>query len=129
MAGGRGGRAFGAAGTYCHAERLVVAAAEFGAASRVPTLWIYASNDSYFTPDLAARMHDAFARAAADGPGGRTEFVETPPFDGEGHQLFYGLGGSAVWGPPVARFLGLTPGGLAARAIAPPALSNGGNNT
>jgi pimeloyl-ACP methyl ester carboxylesterase len=125
MAGGRGGRAFDAPGTYCHAERLVAAAAAFGAAARVPTLWIYARNDSYFTPDLAARMHDAYARAA--GPAGvRSQFVAAPPFGGEGHQLFYGAGGSAVWGPPVARFLGLAPAGLAARATWRPDADGGG---
>ncbi len=100
MAGGRGGRAFGAAGTYCHPERLVAAAGALGAAARLPTLWIYASNDSYFTPDLATRMHAAFSASGA-----HAVFVQTPPFGFEGHLLFYAKGGASVWGPAVERFL------------------------
>ncbi len=111
MAGGRGGRAFGTAGTYCHPERLVAAARAFGAAARVPTLWIYARNDSYFTPDLATRMHEAFSAAGAP-RGVWTRFVEAPPFGAEGHRLFYAKGGSTVWGPEAERFLRETlPGG------------------
>jgi dienelactone hydrolase len=100
MAGGRGGRAFDAAGTYCHVENLVASAGAFGAAARVPALWIYASNDSWFTPDVATAMHDAYVAA-----GGRAEFVRAAPFGSEGHQLFYGAGGSAEWGPLIAPFL------------------------
>ena len=100
MAGGRGGRAFAEPASYCRPERLVKAAARFGASARVPTLWIYASNDSYFGPDVATRMQTAFVQS-----GGRAALEVTAPFGTEGHRLFYGAGGSEVWGPLVMRFL------------------------
>jgi dienelactone hydrolase len=96
-----GGRAFTGGGTtYCHPEMLVAAAGQFGATARVPTLWVYASNDRGFPPDLATDMAGAFTAA-----GGRAVFALMPPFGTEGHLLFYGAGGSRVWGPVVTRFL------------------------
>ncbi len=100
MAGGRGGRAFGDAGSYCEPRRLVAAAGHFGATARVPTLWIYASNDSYFTPDMATAMHAAFVAS-----GGAAALAITPGFGADGHSMFYATGGSAVWGPLVQTFL------------------------
>jgi dienelactone hydrolase len=104
MAGGRnmaGRGAFTDLGSApCHPDRLVAAAGRFGATARIPTLWIYASNDNYFPPDLATAMHAAFTKA-----GGWARLVITPPFGTEGHALFYGAGGSAIWGPIVERFL------------------------
>jgi pimeloyl-ACP methyl ester carboxylesterase len=100
MAGGRGGRAFGAPGTYCHPENLVSGAARFGSTARVPTLWIYARNDSYFTPDIATQMEAAFT-----GAGGEAALFIAPPLGDDGHQLFYEQGGSRIWGPVIDRFL------------------------
>lgn len=39
----------------CNEDGLVQAFASFGKTSRVPMLWVYATNDSYFGPDLARR--------------------------------------------------------------------------
>ncbi|HMB75630.1 MAG TPA: hypothetical protein VKN76_04485, partial [Kiloniellaceae bacterium] len=47
----------------CSPERLVAAAAGFGRTARVPTLWLYAENDSYFPPDLSRRMATAYTAA------------------------------------------------------------------
>src|SRR5262249_38994073 len=60
FAGGRGGRSFDHPNNNCAPERLVEAARQFGATARVPALWIYAENDSYFAPSLARRMADAW---------------------------------------------------------------------
>ncbi|MBV9786051.1 MAG: hypothetical protein JO264_19795 [Acidisphaera sp.] len=100
MAGGRGGWAGGVPRRNCRPDRLVQAAGRFGAVATTPMLWIYAANDSYFPPDLAAAMHAAFVRA-----GGRAELAQVGPYDGEGHRLFSGPGGPAIWGPIVARYL------------------------
>ena len=40
---------------------LVAAFRAYGARSRVPSLWIYARNDSFFRPELVERMRAAFA--------------------------------------------------------------------
>jgi hypothetical protein len=79
---------------------LVVAAGRYGSTARIPTLWLYAANDSFFAPDLARKMFDAFVRA-----GGRAEFVALPAFGSDGHQLFSAAGGRALWQPPIEKFL------------------------
>ena len=63
FAGGRGsnGREFICAGE----DRLIEAVRQFGAANRLPQLWLYAVNDRYFRPDLARRMAEAYAEASA----------------------------------------------------------------
>ncbi|MBI4274896.1 MAG: alpha/beta fold hydrolase, partial [Rhizobiales bacterium] len=44
FAGGRGGRVNGRPNNNCAPERLVAAAEQFGATTRIPTLWIYTEN-------------------------------------------------------------------------------------
>jgi len=100
FAGGRGGRSYNQPNRNCAPERLVAAAAEYGRRVRVPTLWIYTENDTYFGPALARQMADAF-RAA----GGPVEYHLLPPFGEEGHFLVQIDDGVRVWGPIVARFL------------------------
>jgi dienelactone hydrolase len=100
MAGGRGRWARGQPGQVCAPERLVAAAAEYGRSAILPTLWVYAGNDSFFAPALAAAMHEAFTAS-----GGRAEFRALPGFGTDGHALFFGAGGSTVWGPVVETFL------------------------
>jgi dienelactone hydrolase len=100
FAGGRGGRSFDHANNNCAPERLIDAAREFGSTARIPTLWIYAENDSYFAPGLAQRMAEAW-RAG----GGRVDLVVAPAFGLEGHRLAEADDGAAVWAPVVAGFL------------------------
>lgn len=101
MAGGRGGHHELRPDNNCHPERLVEAAGRFGATATTPMLWIYTANDSYFAPALATAMHDAFTHA-----GGQADFVQPGPFGSDGHELFFGRDGSAIWGPLVERYLG-----------------------
>ncbi|MGK7866879.1 alpha/beta hydrolase family protein [Falsiroseomonas sp. E2-1-a20] len=100
MAGGRGGWAGGVPGQVCAPGRLVAAAGEYGRSAILPTLWLYTANDSFFGPELAAGMHRAFTAS-----GGRAELRALPAFGTDGHALFFGAGGSAVWGPMVEAFL------------------------
>jgi pimeloyl-ACP methyl ester carboxylesterase len=100
FAGGRGGRAQNRPANNCAPDRLVATAAEFGRTAKIPTLWIYSQNDSYFPPLLSGRMFEAF-RAA----GGRGEYQLVPAFQAEGHDLAADKEGVAVWSPIVAKFL------------------------
>jgi pimeloyl-ACP methyl ester carboxylesterase len=100
VAGGRGGWAGGRARTNCAATRLIENVAEFGATARVPMLWLYAGNDSFFGPSLAGALFDAFISA-----GGVAEMTMLPPWEQDGHYFFHGEGGSLVWGPRVSDFL------------------------
>jgi pimeloyl-ACP methyl ester carboxylesterase len=79
---------------------LIAAARQFGSSARVPTLWIYAENDSYFAPSLARRMAEAWRVG-----GGRVELALLPAFGLEGHELAQANEGTIVWGPVVSQFL------------------------
>jgi dienelactone hydrolase len=96
FAGGRGSRDVD---DVCNPDGLVQAFASFGRTSRVPMLWVYASNDSYFGPDLARRLYDGF-RAS----GGNATLVAAPPYGDDGHYL-YSVAGRPQWTPYVDAFL------------------------
>jgi dienelactone hydrolase len=98
--GGRGGRDQNRANTNCAPDRLVEAAGVLGSASKVPTLWLYAENDTFFGPELSRRMAEAFAAA-----GGRAEYHLLPPVRGDGHALMSTEGDEASWAPVLAKFL------------------------
>lgn len=107
MAGGRGGHYQDRPFNNCRPDLLIASARRFGRSARAPMLWIYTANDSYFSPSLAHALWEAFTAT-----GGVAELQQLGPFGGDGHQLFYGAGGSEVWGPIVGRFLkgrGLAP--------------------
>jgi dienelactone hydrolase len=71
---------------------LVNAYKEFGEKSRVPNLWIYARNDSFFGPELVERLQSAFL----DG-GGDVKLVMYEKFGKEGHGLFTAAAGKLQW--------------------------------
>jgi len=74
--------------------------ARFGSTARMPTLWLYAENDSFFRPGLVSRM-----RAAFRGSGGTAKLVMLPPLSADGHALFYAPGGRALLFPEMNHFL------------------------
>ena len=102
MAGGDGGHLNRVAHAVCAPQALVRAAGRFGATARAPMLWVYTANDSFFAPELAASMHGAYVAG-----GGQARLASLPAWGTDGHLLFTGRGGSAVWGPVVESFLGL----------------------
>jgi dienelactone hydrolase len=103
FAGGRGGRNRGQPGENCAPDRLVAAAGTFGRTARIPTLWLYAENDSYFPPSLARRMADAYTSA-----GGKAEFHLLRRLGEEGHFYIRGNGDQAGWAAPLDAFLSQT---------------------
>ncbi|MDB5414250.1 MAG: prolyl oligopeptidase family serine peptidase [Rubritepida sp.] len=100
MAGGRGGWQGGVPNQVCRPDQLVRAAGAYGGTARLPTLWIYAANDSFFNHAMASQLVEAYR-----GSGGVAEFHAVPAYGSDGHGLFYGSGGSATWGPLAAAFL------------------------
>jgi dienelactone hydrolase len=100
FAAGRGGRVDGKPNNNCAPDRLVEATGEFGRTSRVPMLWIYIENDTFFGPALSKRMHEAFTAA-----GGRAEYHLLPPFADEGHFLVGSASSISMWSPLVEGFL------------------------
>jgi len=100
FAAGRGGRVGGKPNNNCAPDKLVEATREFGRTSRVPMLWIYIENDTYFGPALSKRMHDAFTEA-----GGKAEYRLVPPFGNEGHFFLGSPDAIPIWSPLVTKFL------------------------
>ncbi|MET3332107.1 MULTISPECIES: alpha/beta hydrolase family protein [Bradyrhizobium] len=100
FAAGRGGRVGGKPNNNCAPDRLVEATADFGRTSRVPMLWIYIENDTFFGPDLSKRMHTAFTAA-----GGRAEYHLMPPYGNEGHFFIGSRDAIPLWSPLVTTFL------------------------
>jgi len=100
FAGGRGGHADDRANHNCVPERLVAAAGEFGRTVKIPTLWLYSENDSYFAPPLSKKMFKAFTAA-----GGLGQYHLLPPAGAEGHMLIDSDKAAALWAPIVENFL------------------------
>jgi dienelactone hydrolase len=82
FAPGRGGHANDVENRICAPHTLLVAAATFGKAARVPVAWLVAANDTWFSLPFSRKLADAF-----HGGGGRVDFRALPAFGGEGHWL------------------------------------------
>jgi dienelactone hydrolase len=100
FAGGRGGHAYGEPNAVCGRDRLIEAAGAYARGARVPTLWIYADNDSYFDPELAGAMASAWRSG-----GGRAELRVVPAHGDEGHDLVSDRAGWRLWGRELERTL------------------------
>ena len=100
FAAGRGGHVDGKPNNNCAPDKLVETTGEFGRTARVPMLWIYIENDTFFGPALSKRMHVAFTAA-----GGKVEYRLLPPFGDEGHFMIGSPGAIPIWSPIVAKFL------------------------
>ena len=100
FAAGRGGRVSGKPNNNCAPDKLVAATGEFGRTARVPMLWIYIENDTFFGPALARRMHEAYTEA-----GGNAEYHLLPPFGSDGHFLIDSPDSIPLWAPLVGPFL------------------------
>ncbi len=100
FAGGRGAHAGGRQGAICAADRLVEASGTLGKRARVPTLWLYSSNDSYFGAELSRSMASAW-----NTQGGLADFHLLPPYGTEGHNLVDDRAGWRLWGTAVSDFL------------------------
>jgi dienelactone hydrolase len=88
-------------GTDCDWQTsLVTAFANYGRVTRVPSIWFYGQNDSYFFPALAAKMHDAYVDA-----GGDAQLVAYGPFKKDAHSMSSSRDGVKIWWPEVEAFL------------------------
>jgi dienelactone hydrolase len=100
FAAGRGGRVDGKPNNNCAPDKLVEATGEFGRTARVPMLWIYTENDTFFGPALSRRMHDAYTSA-----GGNAEYRMLPAFGNDGHFMIDSADAIPLWAPLVSQFL------------------------
>jgi dienelactone hydrolase len=100
FAGGRGAYADGRRNAICAPDRLVKAAALFATTARVPSLWLYAANDSYFSPSFAASM-----AAAWNASGGTASLKQLKAYGSEGHRIADDRAGWKLWGEALDRSL------------------------
>ena len=96
FSGGRGAKA----DQICDPAALIDAFARFGRTCRVPTLWIYSENDTYFPLPLVQQLYQAFVSA-----GGSAQLVKVRPFLAEGHFFFSDVRGLDLWPETVRSFL------------------------
>lgn len=82
----------------CTKSGLVPEFRVLGAATHVPTLWLYAKNDSLFGPKYVAQVHEAFTSA-----GGEAELPVLGKSGNDGHYLF--SESVEMWEPLVEEFL------------------------
>jgi dienelactone hydrolase len=93
FAGGRGAHAYGRANAICAPDRLIKATSAFAQTAGIPSLWVYAANDSYFTPALATSMASAWNNA-----GGKVELKLLKSYGSEGHRIADDRAGWRLWG-------------------------------
>jgi dienelactone hydrolase len=75
-------------------QNLVRAIGDYGAETRLPSLWFYGDNDSYFPPFVWRGAHERYTQA-----GGRADLVAFGPFGSDAHSLFGSRAGVPIWLP------------------------------
>ena len=99
FSGGTGGGGKRAPEHSCGLEAMESLMSAYGRTTHVPSLWLYAANDSFWGADWPRAWHRAYATG-----GNPTQFVMTAPVpNADGHQLL--TRGSGIWTSYVDRFL------------------------
>ena len=78
---------------------LVRAMRDYGAETRVPSLWFYGDNDEFFSVDTWQEMFKAYTDA-----GGPARMVAFGKFRENSHAMFPSSAGLRIWVPEVASF-------------------------
>ncbi len=65
-------------------QMMVDGFAEFGKTTRVPTLWVFAENDSRYTANTIRAAYEAFEKA-----GGKGRLLLNPAIDVDGHFIYH----------------------------------------
>ena len=79
FAGGRTGAATNGGPSYLN-NMMVDGFAEFGKTTKIPTLLVFAENDSHYSPNTIKASHKAFVDA-----GGQAALILSPPIEWDGH--------------------------------------------
>lgn len=98
FAGGGGGNPSERPERPRSAYRLTSLYRDYGAASKVPTLWLYSENDRYWGAELPKEWFNGFV-----GAGGKAQFVQLPAYKDNGHGIF--TGNPEAWKPAFEAFL------------------------
>lgn len=79
---------------------LAKAAANYAEKTRIPSIWFYGDNDSYFTKEVYNEM---FARYSKANP--QAQLVAFGEFGQDSHSLFGSKAGRAIWEPHLETFM------------------------
>jgi dienelactone hydrolase len=82
-------------------EALAGAAAGYARDTRLPSIWFYGDNDSYFDPPTWRAMFEQYNKAA----GGKAQLVAFGNFGADAHALFATRSGMPIWQPELSKFL------------------------
>ena len=91
---------------------LIKAIGDYGAATRLPSIWFYGDNDSYFAPFLWQGAFERYQQA-----GGRAELVAFGNFGSDAHAMFGARAGLRIWLAPV--LAGMAAAGLPVAVVNP----------
>ena len=81
-------------------QALAGGAASYARDTRLPSIWFYGNNDSYFDPETFHAMFDKYSAA-----GGKARLVAYGTFGADSHRLFESRAGTSIWQPELSRFL------------------------
>jgi dienelactone hydrolase len=81
---------------------LVSASEYFGSKTKLPSLWLYGDNDSYFPRVLSSEMFDAYIKGNP-----RSTFFAYGNFGFDSHRFFINGDSRPIWTPPMDQFLGM----------------------
>lgn len=79
---------------------LAKAAGRYGRTTRVPSLWFYGDNDSFFKRSTSDAMFEQYTAS-----GGQARFVAFGTFGTDSHAMFGSRKGTQIWQPEVTQFL------------------------
>lgn len=82
-------------------ELMVNAFAHYGARTKVPSLWFYSANDSFFEHEQAQGAFEAYRQAGGTG----AHLVKVEAFKRDGHAMFADADGVPLWWPATEKFL------------------------
>lgn len=72
----------------------------YGGKVRLPSLWLYGDNDSFWPPQLVGQMYGAFVRRGA-----RAQMINIGRYKDDAHRLVADRDGVPTWWPSTAGFL------------------------
>jgi dienelactone hydrolase len=81
-------------------KEMISAFGDYGAATRLPSIWFYGDNDSFFPPQVVNASYARYREA-----GGPADLVSYGRFGSDSHTMFGTYEGVARWLPRVRRVL------------------------
>ena len=81
-------------------DGLARSVAVYGKETRLPSLWFYGDNDSYFNTATYRSMFDRYTAA-----GGKARLIAFGTFGADAHSMFGSNAGGSIWQPEVSKLL------------------------